>query len=80
MKRADKNIVINVNNVGIDNKVEVNVNVNKSPIKTPDAVVIALSVIAGDSLDESIVSMESVTPDPSAVPKCLLMLSVLSST
>ena len=34
MKRADKNIVINVNNVGIDNKVEVNVNVNKSPIKT----------------------------------------------
>ena len=27
MKRADKNIVINVNNVGIDNKVEVNVNV-----------------------------------------------------
>lgn len=46
MKRADKNIVINVNNVGIDNKVEVNVNVNKSPIKTPAAVVIALSVIA----------------------------------
>ena len=46
MKRADKNIVINVNNVGIDNKVEVNVNVNKSPIKTPAAAVIALSVIA----------------------------------
>ena len=46
MKRADKNIVINVNNVGIDNKVEVNVNVNKSPIKPPAAVVIALSVIA----------------------------------
>lgn len=47
MKRADKNIVINVNNVGIDNKVEVNVNVNKSPINPPAAVVIALSVIAG---------------------------------
>lgn len=50
MKRADKNIVINVNNVGIDNKVEVNVNVNKSPIKTPAAVVIALSVIAGAAI------------------------------
>ena len=50
MKRADKNIVINVNNVGIDKKVEVNVNVNKSPIKTPAAVVIALSVIAGAAI------------------------------
>ncbi len=50
MKRADKNIVINVNNVGIDNKVEVNFNVNKSPIKTPAAVVIALSVIAGAAI------------------------------
>ena len=47
MKKADKNIVINVNTVGIDNKVEVNVNVNKSPIKTPAAVAIALGVFAG---------------------------------
>ena len=47
MKRADKNIVINVNTVGIDNKVEVNVNVNKSPITPPAAFVIALSVVAG---------------------------------
>ena len=50
MKKADKNIVINVNTVGIDNKVEVNVNVNKSPIKTPAAVAIALSVIAGAAI------------------------------
>lgn len=50
MKRADKNIVINVNTIGIDNKVEVNVNVNKSPIKTPAAVVIALSVITGAAI------------------------------
>lgn len=50
MKRADKNIVINVNTIGIDNKVEVNVNVNKSPIKTPAAVVIALSVIVGAAI------------------------------
>ncbi len=50
MKRADKNIVINVNTIGIDNKVEVNVNVNKSPIKTPAAVVIALSVISGAAI------------------------------
>lgn len=47
MKRADKNIVINVNNVGIDNKVEVNVNVNKSPIKIPAAIAIALGIFAG---------------------------------
>lgn len=50
MKRADKNIVINVNTIGIDNKVEVSVNVNKSPIKTPAAVVIALSVISGAAI------------------------------
>ena len=50
MKRADKNIVINVNNVGIDNKVEVNVNVNKSPIKTPAAVVIAVSLCCPEML------------------------------
>ena len=47
MKRADKNIVINVNTVGIDNKAEVNVNVNKTPIKTPAAVAIALGIFAG---------------------------------
>ena len=52
MKRADKNIVINVNAVGIDNKVDVNVNVNlnQSPIKTPAAFVIAFSVIAGAAI------------------------------
>lgn len=50
MKRADKNIVINVNAVGIDNKVDVNVNLNQSPIKTPAAFVIAFSVIAGAAI------------------------------
>ena len=50
MKRADKNIVINVNTVGIDNKVEVNINVNKSPIKTPAAFAIALGIFAGAAI------------------------------
>lgn len=50
MKRTDKNIVINVNTVGIDNQVNVNVNVNKSPTKTPAAIVIAIGVIAGAAI------------------------------
>ena len=50
MKRADKNVVINVNTVGIDNQVEVNVNVNKSPIKTPAAIVIAFMQTTPDCM------------------------------
>lgn len=50
MKRADKNIVINVNNVGIDNKVEVNVNVNKSPNRIPAAIAIAFGIFAGAAI------------------------------
>lgn len=50
MKTTDKNIVINVNTIGIDNKVDVNVNINKSPIKNPAAVVIALGIITGAAI------------------------------
>lgn len=50
MKRADKNVDINVNTFGIDNKVEVNITINKSPSKISAAVAIALSVLAGVAL------------------------------
>ena len=50
VKRTDKNVFINTNVVGIDNKVEVNGTINKSPSKIPAAIAIALGVVAGATI------------------------------
>lgn len=50
MKRADKNLDINVHTNGIDNTVNVNVNINPLEIKPHVAVIIASSVIIAATL------------------------------